>query len=253
MKILLLVCPVGEDVETLLGVTRRVASALGGSVTALCVRREIAQKYYSPFSIQLGKSRGVDERKVFEKVGEMLGGDVLRMSRGGEPVSQVLDEIEKEGYDMLIYSDINEGMTKKLAEYSPVTTLIHRDGEELSRFLICTDGSEHSLKAVRFAGRLAHGLGSEAVLLSVAREEKDRERAEEALERAAEVMGEVYPRGFEKKLATGKVREVILRESEEYELIALAPRGLSKLRRVLMGHVSLHVVENAEKSVLLVR
>ncbi len=254
MRILLLVCPVGDDVESLLDVTKKVASALNGRVTALCVRREIAQKYYSPFSIQLGKSGGAEgERAVLEKVRAVLGEEVVRMSRGGEPVSQVLDEIEKEGYDMLIYSDINQGLTKKLAEYSQVPTLIHRGSEELSRILICTDGSEHSLKAVRFAGRLAEGLGSRVALLSVAREEGDTERARQALEKAGEVLGGVYSGEFEKKLATGRVRDVILRESAAHELIALAPRGLSKLKRVLMGHVSLHVLENAEKSVLLVR
>ncbi len=253
LKLLLVVCPPYRNVEGLLRVAEIVRDALNGSIAALCVRSEIAQKYYSPFSIQLGKVDKEEEKKIFEDITRVLGNDVVKLSRGGELVSQVLDEIEKGNYDMLIYADVDSKLTKKLAEYSHVTTLIYRRGERLSSFLVCTDGSEHSLRAAEFAARLAAPMGATLALLSVARSEEERPRAEEAVKRAREAIAGIYSGKVEDKVEVGGVRETILREGRHHDLLALAPRGLSKIERVVLGHISLHVLEKAESNVLLVR
>jgi nucleotide-binding universal stress UspA family protein len=253
LNILLLVCPPYSEIEKLLKVAEKIGAALGGKITALCVRSEIAQKYYSPFSIQLGKVDKEEEKKVFEEITRVLGDEVVKMSRGGELVSQVLDEIEKGGYNMLIFGDVDKKLTKKIAEYSHVPTFIYRRGEQLSRFLVCTDGSEHSLRAARFAGKLAKAMKAKLTLLSVAKSEEERSFAEEAIRKAKEALAEVSVSEVEEKIGIGRVREVILAEEKDYDLLALAPRGLSKLERVVLGHVSLHVLEKAESNILLVR
>ncbi|NOZ58566.1 MAG: universal stress protein [Euryarchaeota archaeon] len=253
LKLLLVVCPPYREVEGLLKVTEVVRKALRGSITALCVRSEIAQKYYSPFSIQLGKVDKEEEKRIFEEITRVLGNDVMKLSRGGELVSQVLDEIEKGGYDMLIYADVDSKLTKKIAEYSHVPTLIYRRGERLSSFLVCTDGSEHSLRAARFAGKLAGPIGARITLLSVARSEGERSQAEEAVRKAREALSGVYAGQVEEAVRVGGVRETILEEGRQHDLLALAPRGLSKLERVVLGHISLHILERAENNILLVR
>ncbi|WP_456475431.1 universal stress protein [Candidatus Pyrohabitans sp.] len=251
MNTLLLVCPPYPEIEKLLKVAEEISSALGGSITALCVRSDIAQKYYSPFSIQLGKVDKEEERKVFEDITRVLGErDVVKLSRGGELVSQVLDEIEKGDYELLIFGDVETKLTKKLAEYSHVSTLIYRRGEHIERILVCTDGSEPSLSAAKFAGRLARGIDGKIIILSVAKNEDERLYAEKAIEKAKRVMEEIE---VEEKIIIGDVREAILAEGKNCDLVVLAPRGLSKLHRVLLGHVSLHVVEKADTNVLLVR
>ncbi len=255
MNIMFLTCPLHPELEKLWKIVVEISSALDGTITALCVKEDISQKYYSPFSIQLGKIDKEKEKKVLEEVSRVLGEeDVMKIIRGGALVSQVLHEVEKEDYDMLIFGDVEKELTKKIAEYSHVPTLIYRRGEELKRILLCTDGSDCSLRAVRFVGKLARGLGSSVTVLSVAKTE-DTSFAEDAVETASKILKEEFSvENVEEKVIKGSVREVILEEEKKgYDTIALAPRGLTKLHRVVLGHVSLHVLEKAESNVLLVR
>ncbi len=254
MNILLVVCPAYPEIKKLLSVAGKISSALGAKTTALCVGSGVSQKYYSPFSIQLGIVNREVERKIFEEINVAFGGkDVVKIIRAGEPATQVLEEIEKGGdYGMLILEDVDRKLTMKIAEYSHVPTLIFRRGEKLKSFLVCTDGSENSLRVARFAGRLAKSLDASVVILSVAKSEEERANAEEAIRKARSVLAEISIIA-EEKVKLGSVREAILAEGRSYDVLALSPRGLSKLERVLLGHVSLHVLEKAESSVLLVR
>lgn len=253
MNILLVVCPAYPEIKKLLSVAGKISSALGAKTTALCVGSGVSQKYYSPFSIQLGIVNREVERKIFEEINVAFGGkDVVKIIRAGEPATQVLEEIEKGDYGMLILEDVDRKLTMKIAEYSHVPTLIFRRGEKLKSFLVCTDGSENSLRVARFAGRLAKSLGASLGILSVAKSEEERASAEEAIRKARSVLAEISVRA-EEKVKLGSVREAILAEGRSYDVLALSPRGLSKLERVLLGHVSLHVLEKADSSVLLVR
>lgn len=252
LNILLVVCPYYPETESILKVAGKIKSCLGAKVTVLCVRSDISAKYYSPFSIQLKKLSGEDERLLFEEITRVLGEkDVAKISRQGELVSQVLDELESSSYDMLVFKDMDKKLTKKLAEYSHVPTLIFRRGE-LNSFLICSDGSENSLRTAKFAGEIAKHLGAKVTVLSVAKSEGDRAAAEAAIEKAKAVLAEI-PVDAEAKLRIGGVRDAILQEGKSHDVIALSPRGLSKLERMVFGHVSLHVLEKAESSILLVR
>lgn len=254
MNILLLVCPPYSEIEKLLRLVERLRTALNAGITALCVRSEIAQKYYSPFSIQLGKVDKEGEKRVFEEITRVLGKGVTKLSRGGEPVSQVLEEVEKGGYGMLVYADVDRSMTKKIAEHSLIPTLIYRGGEDIRSILICVDGSEHALKACRFAGKLAQGLeGVRVTVLSIASTDEEVENARRAVGEANRELAKVFRGEVESRVERGRVEERIIEESEKYSLVVLAPRGLSKLHRLVMGHVSLHVVERARTNVLLVR
>lgn len=49
------------------------------------------------------------------------------------------------------------------------------------------------------------------------------------------------------------VREEILKEAPNYDLVVCGSRGLSRMERVRMGHVSLAIKENANTNVLIVR
>jgi len=77
-------------------------------------------------------------------------------------------------------------------------------------------------------------------------------RARKAVEKAVDIL-----KRFGLKANTvvkvGSASEEIIKESKEYDLVVLGSRGLSKIKRVLMGHVSLHVLENADTNVLIVR
>ncbi len=252
MNILILACPPTPQIEKMIEFGETVTNALGGKVTALCVRSDVARKFYSPFSIQL-KDVDVDEEEMaFERIGKSSG-NVKKLKKGGEFVSSILDEIETGDHDMLVFGDIDIKLTKKLAEYSPVPVLICRRDGDISRFLICTDGSEYSEKGVRLAGEFARILGGKVTVLSVAKTEEERGNAEEAIEKAREILQKLGVADVHEELAVGKIRECIQEAEEGHDLIIVGSRGLGKIQRMVFGHVSLRVLENITNNVLLVK
>ncbi len=252
MKVLLVSCPPPEDVEALLKVANAIADALNGNLYVLCVREDVSQKYYLPYSIQLNREDREEEKRVFREVTQVLGDEkVVKLIRAGNIASQVLEEVEKGGYRFLIYGGTDRDVGRKIAEYSHIPTFIYRKDRELRRFLLCTDGSEYSLKAAEYAAGLARNLGAEVTVLSVAKTPEDIDKAREAVERTLQIVGRKVV--ADKKTEVGGVRDVILREASKYDVVTLAPRGLSKLKRALLGHVSLKVLEKADTNVLLVK
>jgi nucleotide-binding universal stress UspA family protein len=251
MKIMLLACPPTPRIEKMMGFGEEIISKLGGHITALCVSSDIAQKFYSPFSIQLGDANKGDEERAFRRI--QASGEVRKLKRGGEFVSTVLDEVEKGGFDMLIFDDHDPGITRKIAEYSHIPTLICRREGDVKNFLVCTDGSEHATRAAVFAGKIAKAVGGSVTLLAVARTEEERPRREEALKRVRTALEkEVSGLEVREKMGKGRVRDAILEEEPNHDLVIITPRGLSKLERMVMGHVSLHVLEKSKNNVLLV-
>jgi len=255
MNILLIVCPPFEGYTDLLKIVQRLHEAERGKTTALCMSTEIAQKYYSPFSIQLeGKSDREKEKKAFDEVTETLGEkDVLKMTRGGEPVSQLLAHLDENSYDLLIFGDADKEITTKISEHSTIPTLIYRGGS-IENFLLCTDGSEFSIRAARFTARLAGITGGKITLLSVYKD-GDMDMAREAINstrKSLENSGFPYER-IEDSMETGNPPQIILSMEKDHDIVALAPRGLHRIARALMGHVSLKVLKKADSSILLVR
>jgi len=251
LNILLLACPPTPQIEEMMDFGERVTAALGGKVTALCVKSDIAQKFYSPFSIQLGKVDREEEERAFQRISR-ASGEVKKLRRGGEFVSSVLDEIESGNYDMLIFGDMDKKLTKKLAEYSSIPTLICRKEGDFSKFLVCTDGSEYSNKAVRLAGKIAKATDAEITLLSVAPSEDERDLAQEAIEKARATLSDVSFSDYKAVIEVGGIRDTILGREKEYDMVVLAPKGHGMIHRAIFGHVSLHVLENSRNNVLMV-
>lgn len=252
MNILLLACPLTPQIEKMIEFGEKITKSIGGEVTALCVRSDMAQKFYAPFSIQL-KDVDVDEEEMaFERI-RKFSKNVKKLKKSGEFVSSVLDEIETGGHDMLVFGDIDLKLTKKLAEYSPVPVLIYRRGGDISRFLICTDGGEYSERGVRRAGEFARIVGGKVTVMSVAKTETERNDAEEAIKNAKEILQKVGVIKIHEKLAVGGIQECIQEAERDHDLIIVGSRGLGKIQRMVFGHVSLRVLENATNNVLLVK
>ncbi len=252
MKILMLVYP-NEIYDAVLKITDRIADATSAEITALYVREAISRKFYSPFSIQLNFIDRTQEKNLFGKISKILHGHrVIKKSRGGELVSQVLEEVERGKYDLLIFGDINQKTTKKIAEYVHIPALIIKKHNNLKSFLVCTDGSKYSEKAVVFTGKLAKVLNAKIDLLSVARNDSEIEIRKKALEEGSKILNEISI-SYNTKIVTGNVRRKIIENSNNYDVVALAPRGLSKIKRVLVGHVSLYILENVKTNILLVK
>lgn len=252
-----MVCPPFQGYPDLMNMVQKFHHADEGHTTALCLSTEIAMKYYSPFSIQLeGKKNGEEEKNAMDFVTQSLGEDrVHKMNLGGEPVSQLVGITEEKKYDLLIFGDADKGLTKKMTLHSPIPTLIFRGGKSMERILLCSDGSEFSLEAARFTARIAEMTGATVTILTVQKADDQGFQAEEAINSTRAVLQEegVPSDRIKTEIERGRIVDTILSKEVDYDLVAMAPRGLHRIARALMGHVSQNVLEKGCKNVLMVK
>lgn len=253
MNVIFIVCQDYPKFGEYLEFIKRIYSGLDVQITALFVKSEISRKHYSPFSIQVNKGDREVERRLFKEIDRVLGKRIKKKTRGGEKISQVLAEIERGDYQMLIWGDSDRGETKKIAEYSMIPTLIYRKGNKLENILICSDGSECALRAARFSCKLAEKQGAVPTILSVARTPNDKQLAEEAMDLTESILQDYDIKDLKSRIEIGEPKDVILSLEKDYDLVVLAPRGLGKVKRILLSHVSLLVLEKAQSNILMVR
>lgn len=136
--------------------------------------------------------------------------------------------------------------------------------------LLPTDGSEAAELGVREGLGLAKALGARVTLLHALEPlgprlllgpetlpyfhelvQDLRKEGRAALERAARMAEEVgVP--YEVRLLEGRAAEIILKASQEHDLLVMASHGRTGLDAILLGSVTLEVVRKAKKPVLVV-
>ncbi len=136
------------------------------------------------------------------------------------------------------------------------------------KVLVATDGSEHSLKALKRAMELAEKEGAEITLISVAyfsKEDLDEIplNIQEKLEKQAAVALKKAKALFDEKgikveavLEAGYVpaNNIISKaETGKFDLILLGSTGQSGFKRLLIGSTAAKVVANAPCSVAVIR
>jgi nucleotide-binding universal stress UspA family protein len=104
---------------------------------------------------------------------------------------------------------------------------------------------------------IGKAVGAKVALLTVAQEFLDEQLATECDIECSTSIKEKVGIDVERVCRAGKgvksVRDEINELAPKYDLIVVGSRGLSRLERVRMGHVSLSVKENADSNVLIVR
>jgi len=136
------------------------------------------------------------------------------------------------------------------------------------KVLVATDGSEHSLKAVKRALEMAELEGAQVTLMAVAYysrsdfdemplniQEKLEAQTQEALNKA-KALFDAKGRSVEVVLESGRVpANNIIRKAQEggFDQILLGSTGLSGLERALVGSTAAKVVANAPCTVTVVR
>ncbi len=137
------------------------------------------------------------------------------------------------------------------------------------KIIVCTDGSEHGDKAVKFAAGFAKNFGVDLTILHVieyATMEEElptypgfkpkREEAETILSRAKKLAEEVSKDvSYYEKIACGPISSEIVRiaEVEGFDGIVIGTKGLRGLKRMLMGSVAEDVIHHAHCPVTVVR
>jgi nucleotide-binding universal stress UspA family protein len=147
-----------------------------------------------------------------------------------------------------------ESVSYQVAEYAKIPVLVVRkEVVENEKILMATDGSEASKEAVYCCGYLAKGLGFQVTVLSVTPTSERRNCSEAAVEEAAEILEKEFGIKSKGMVLTGNSAEKILEESAEMDLVIMGSRGLSRIRRLLLGHVSQRVLADGKTNVLIVR
>lgn len=141
---------------------------------------------------------------------------------------------------------------------------IREHGAGSAGIVVGVDGSPLSVEALRWAARLAAGIGGQitavmaweypanAVMGSFPGAEWDPEQdAEQRLHSAArKAFGDPLPEGLSLETVQGPARHVLLERSRDAELLVLGSRGLGGFRGMLLGSVSAACAEHATCPVL---
>lgn len=139
------------------------------------------------------------------------------------------------------------------------------------KFLACTDGSEYGDKAVKLAAQYAERLGFDLTVLHVseiyytANEEElavspgfrqTKEKVEAILSKTKKMVEEVSKDiKCDERIAWGPVSSEIVRiaEAEGFDGIIMGTKGLTGLKRMLLGSVADDVIRHAHCPVTVVR
>lgn len=197
----------------------------------------------------------------------------------GDPAEAVLEK-EKD-FDLVFMGSHKKGLverilvgstTEKVVKYStrPVFVLKGKEPESIKRVLVGYDFSEHAKRALDFAVKLLKPFNPHIVLLHVEetleipvvegiKDVLSEKYREEKIKHIEEIEGWLRNSGFsissyllEDKSPADGIRS-FLKENPDIDLVVLGSRGLSGLKRVLLGSTSSELLRSLDIPLLIHR
>jgi nucleotide-binding universal stress UspA family protein len=189
---------------------------------------------------------------------------VLKLKTAPDVASGVLDQYELGPYNLIIMgppkrwrgelrSFMEPSSVQKVAMLAPSSVLTVRGPCHGKGYLLCTDGSEPSIRAMRRGAVLAHFAGEPVSILSVASDDGAAavlERRMEKLKAGLETDGITVD---DVRVAVGEPTSEILEAGNPYSVIVVSDSGKSRITRFMVGSVAFDVMGRAETSVLNIR
>jgi len=189
-----------------------------------------------------------------------------------DPAELVLQLVKDEGYDLVVIGNRAEhqseryslgSVTEKVARHAECPVLITKQKTKLGKILAAVDGSEHADKALEYAVQLAKNYSANLALVHVEEDNLIRIGGPQVVDCVGTV-GECILKdastkvegvSFDKMLEYGSPAEVIIKVAKkaDVDIIVIGSRGLSSVRRFLLGSVSDDISMHARSSVLIVR
>lgn len=279
-----------EITNPLLRVVKNFAQAHQGEVDLLHV---VSPVLYMPYPESFGISTidmnllaEVQEKQKEKAREKLLGlGEFLKpiktnlLVEVGDPAEVILDK--EKAYDLIFLGSHKKGLiqriligstTEKVVKYThkPLFLLKGKEPEGIKRVLIAYDFSQHAKRAMDFGINLIKPFGPQILILNVEEtievpfvvEIKDvlsEKYREEKLKHLKEIEENLKKEGF---LAESYILEgpspaegikKFLQENPGIDLIILGSRGLSGLKRVLIGSTSSELVKTIEIPMLIHR
>lgn len=207
--------------------------------------------------------RGAEEYFKEEKIDVMS-----ELVSAEDPAEKILQIIKESDYDLLILGNVSDiqarrfslgSVTEKISLHSKIPVLIAKRKTKIGKLLVAVDGSANADKALKFAVQFCQPFRAGITLLHVEEAslfELEPERTKKFGEQIlADAATKIKDATFDTRLEIGDPATVILRVAirENYDLIVLGSRGLSSVKRFLLGSVSADVSMHAQRSVLIFR
>jgi len=226
---------------------------------------EVLQKMDSVY-INAGEKllRGAEE--AFKEEGLQVEPILIR--RAEDPADSILNLSKERSFDLMILGNRAEthaerfelgSTSEKIALYSKIPVIITKKKTKLSKILVAIDGSKQANKALGYISVIAKKFNSKVTILHVAEAKLANLEPEEVRRISENILWdsvtEMEGVDVDKRLEYGKPAEVIIKlaRQENYDLIVVGSRGLSSVKRYLLGSVSEDVTWYAKRSVLIVR
>lgn len=190
---------------------------------------------------------------------------VLKLKVASDVATGVLEQWELGEYDLIIIGASSRwskrGLTgffdpavaEKIAIHAQCSVLVTRDLEEGNGHLVCTDGSEAAIHAIKTDAWIASHCQCPISLMSVALDVESENEAKTHVKEARNMLLEMGVSVEDTITKVGDPVEEIIEEGASYSIIALADSGKSGIERFFMGSVALKVMQNAHNSVMIVR
>ena len=189
---------------------------------------------------------------------------VLKLKTAPDTASGILDQYELGPYNLMIIgrpsrwrgefrSLLRMSVVQRVAMLAPCSVLVARERAGKNGFLLCSDGSDQSLDAVRRTAVLAQHCGRPVTLLSVANVDEDRSEVDAELQSARAMLEDL---GVETPATLSDVGDPVRRIVEigkDFELITVCDTRNSRLKLLFTHSVAFGVMGAAASSVLNVK
>ncbi len=219
--------------------------------------------------LQAGKKIVRNAEEMFREAG--IAVDTMLVTYE-DPAELLLQLVKDEGYDLVVIGNRAEhqseryslgSVTEKVARHAECPVLIVKQKPKVEKLLAAVDGSKYAEKALEYAVQLAKNYSANLALLHVEEDKLVRIGGPQVVDCLGTV-GEcilkdastkVQGVSFDKMLEFGSPAEVIIKVAKKanIDIIVVGSRGLSSVRRFLLGSVSDDISMHARSSVLIVR
>lgn len=212
-----------------------------------------------------GTSLGDNKIDFTAKSGKKI---VLKLKVAHDVATGILDQWELGHYDLIIIGAsarwdkkgsqsirgfFDPAVAEKIAIHAPCSVLVARDLEIGHGHLVCTDGSDAAMDAIKKDAYIASLCECPISLMSVALDVESEPESKRAVNDARKVLADMNVDVLETITKVGNPVEEIIEIGPDYSLIVMADSGKSGLERFFMGSVALKVMQNAYNSVMIMR
>lgn len=191
-----------------------------------------------------------------------------------DPAENIIATAREEHVDLIVmgHREKSEGppytlgsTTRKVSRHADQSVLIVKELREPKKILVAYDSSDEAQKALNYAEEIAKKFDSIIKILHVTPRPKVSEGVSktEVTKKIKDLGKEIIkraetsynPQKIEKEVKVGNPANVILEVTEEegFDLIAVGSRGLTTVKKYLLGSVSEKVSEYSKRSVLVVK